>query len=86
MYLMRFGVFEQLFDNIEILFIESGLMDSIFCILISEKNRSSIAGRTGLEERCPVAATRLAARGNKEKGRGKDHEGLYSGKRLYGIC
>ena len=59
---MRFGVFEQLFDNIEILFIESGLMDSIFCILISEKNRSSIAGRAGVEKRRQMSAGSHPAR------------------------
>lgn len=88
MYLMRFGVFEQLFDNIEILFIESGLMDSIFCILISEKNRSSIpeGQEWKRDAKCLQAATRLVVCRNKEKGRGKDHEGVYSGERLYGIC
>lgn len=85
---MRFGVFEQLFDNIEILFIESGLMDSIFVSLF--QRRTEVRLPEGQEwkrdAKCLQAATRLVVCRNKEKGRGKDHEGVYSGERLYGIC
>ena len=46
-------------------------MDSIFCILISEKNRSSIpeGQEWKRDAKCLQAATRLVARRNKEKGK-----------------